>query len=39
MFMNIISMSQTCLYSIFYQKVTRFLQLPVATGTFGYSLA
>ena len=31
MFMNEISMSQTCLYNISYQKATGFLQQPVAT--------
>ena len=29
--MNKISMSQTCLYNISYQKATGFLQQPVAT--------
>jgi len=31
MLINKISMSQTCLYSIFYQKATGFLQRPVTT--------
>ena len=31
MFMNKISMSQTCLYNFSYKKATRFLQQPVAT--------
>ena len=31
MVMNKISVSQTCLYNLSYQKATRFLQQPVAT--------
>ena len=31
MFMNKISMSQTCMYNFFYKKATRFIQQPLAT--------